>query len=114
MQRSRTGEWPADAPGPGLTDEHIRHPPYPVDPVTDGRTEMDRWQRHSIAVKVVRDVIVQEGYRLSSWQGELRVDKNVAQTGKIDHFASGSHASIKQEYSRPDAPPLRRCAVGGD
>lgn len=99
-------------PGPGLLDEHIHHPLYPVDPVTDGQTEMDRWERYSTAVQVVRDVIAQEGYRLISWRGELGVDKSVAQTGKIDHFASVNHASIKQEYSRPDAPPLRRCAVG--
>jgi hypothetical protein len=77
MRLSRTGEWTADVPGWGLLDEHTGQPLNPVDLVTDERIEMNAWECQSTAVQVVRDIIAKEGYRLSSWQSDLRVDPSV-------------------------------------
>jgi hypothetical protein len=71
------GGWTADMPGWGLIHPFTRQPVNPVDLVTDQQIEMSAFEVQDMAVQVVRDHIITQGYELMSWQGNPAVDPAV-------------------------------------
>jgi hypothetical protein len=75
MKKNSMGRgWVADLPNWGLVDATTRRPIDPVSLVTEEKNEMTTWEVHDMAVQVVRDHIVNQGFELMSWQGNPEVD----------------------------------------
>jgi hypothetical protein len=71
------GGWVPEAPAWGLLDARTGAPVDPVELVTDELVEMTDWELHDLAVQMVREQLVKEGYSLMSWQGNPRVDPSI-------------------------------------
>ena len=69
-----TGGWVATLPGWGLIDARTKKLIDPVSLLTDEKIPMTNWELHDLAVQVVRDQLINEGYKLMSWQGNPNVD----------------------------------------
>lgn len=71
------GAWVADMPGWGLLDPDTRRPIDPVALVTDQKIEMTSWEVHDMAVQVVRDHLVKQGFNVTFWHGHPEVDPSI-------------------------------------
>jgi len=76
------GDWVADRPGWGLLDPDTGRPIDPVDLVTDEKIEMTPWEVQDMAVQVVRDHLVEQGFELIYWQGHPEVNPSIWFIGK--------------------------------
>jgi hypothetical protein len=68
------GGWVPDKNGWGLIDAKTMNSVDPISLVTDKKIEMTPWERHDMAVQIVRDYIGKQGFDLMSWQGNPEVD----------------------------------------
>jgi hypothetical protein len=74
MRRSLAGEWTPARPDWGLLDARTMEPVDPILLVTDEKIEVSAWELQEFAVQVVRDQLIDRGYKLMSWQGNPVVD----------------------------------------
>lgn len=78
MKRSLwRGSWSAMEKGWGLFDAKTMAPVNPLALVSDVKIEMSAWERHDMAVQIVRDYIREKGYRIMSSQGNPDVDPSI-------------------------------------
>ncbi len=61
----------------GLIDAITKKPLDPVTLITDEKIEMSAWEKHDMAVQVVREYLGKQGYELMSWQGNPEVDPSI-------------------------------------
>ncbi len=83
MRKKMFGKgWDAERPGWGLLDAETQKPIDPVALVSDAKVEMTAWERHDMAVQVVRDYLQNQKFELMSWQGNPKVDPSIWFIGK--------------------------------
>ena len=105
MKSALGGSWSAALPGWGLLDAETRKPLDPVVMITDEPIEMSLWEVHDLAVQVVRDYLVKQGFELMSWQGNPKVDPSIwfiGNTRRPEWVVVRSATFPDKEASRPD------------
>jgi hypothetical protein len=104
MKRGRLdGKWAADMPGWGLIHPFTQKPVNPVDLVTEQQIEMTVFEVHDMAVQVVRDYLVKQGYELMSWQGNPEVNPSIWFVGE----SKGPEWVLVRSAAFPGKPPKR-------
>jgi hypothetical protein len=105
MKKSGGGrEWKAYLPDWGLVELTTREPINPVSLVTAENIEMTSWEIHDMAVQVVRDRLVKQGFELRSWQSNPKVDPSIwfiGTTGKPEWVVVRSAKYPSTIASRP-------------
>ena len=77
MKKQAGKGWVTDLNGWGLLDAETRRPINPAMWVSEEKIEMTPWEIHNMAVKVVRDYILKQGFELMTWDGNLGVDPSI-------------------------------------
>ena len=77
MKKQAGKGWVTDLNGWGLLDAETRRPINPAMLVSEEKIEMTPWEIHNMAVKVVRDYILKQGFELMTWDGNLGVDPSI-------------------------------------
>ncbi len=99
MRRKWFGStWVADQPGWGLIDARTKAPIDPLSLVSEEKIEMTQWERHDMAVQVVKDHLSKSGYQIMSWQGNPGVDPSIWFIGE----SQGPEWVVVRQVSYPD------------
>lgn len=78
MKRTQGGNgWCAKETGWGLIDAINLTPINPLALVSDEKFEMSEWEKHDMAVQIVRDYIKQKGYQIMSSHSNFDVDPSI-------------------------------------
>jgi hypothetical protein len=87
MRRHRDGDtWqPAEA-GWGLLDAVTGESVDPLSLVSDELIEMTDWEVQDMAVEVVRQHVESKGHKVTSWQGDPRIDPSIWFIGDSKQF----------------------------
>ncbi len=72
-----SGAWEAVELGWGLLDAGTRKPVDPLALITEQNIEMSAWEVQDMAVQVVRDYLIQQGFEMMSWQGNPEVHPSI-------------------------------------
>jgi len=105
MRKKYLGEaWLAELPGWGLLDEETRESIDPVALVTDQKIEMTPWEVHDMAVKIVRDYLVEQGFEPTLWQGQPELDPAIWFIGNTRQPEWIVLRSAKYPEGRPQRP----------
>lgn len=103
MQRTLDGRWAPVHAGWGLIDAHTRSAVHPAALVTDARIDMTPWERHDLAVQIVRDHLIDTGREVIAWHGNPTVDPAI-------WFIGASQTPewvVVRVATVPDPPPSR-------
>lgn len=77
MRKQIGGGWAADWNGWGLLDAETRRPINPAMLVSEEKIEMTPWEIHNMAVQVVRNYILEQGFELWTWDGNPGIDPSI-------------------------------------